>query len=301
LTDQEKTLIQEAGDEDTWKTRLPNMQKLFLSYNENLRAGYAEKVANIFAQNSDVGESLSLIRTWIDEVMLRSACQPHVIDIPPVDAVVYALSRPSNFIEFTRRILASEEFFMKVVDESYHHDLFDKTVLLSGSKCGWKLRMHVFVPSTFSAAQEEVHSHRNHFVSHVLHGGFKQELWEDPAHCPSMNDFEMHEFFKYIYDPTLTEDGTRVFNIKPQGKVNLVRVDQICAGKGGAYYMHPSVLHSVNAIDGCTVTLVLNSPQATTKSCFASLTPWKEESFVREKFTPEQVRETVGMVCNLLQ
>jgi len=234
--------------------------------------------------------------------MAEATVQPHVVNIAMLDAVVYALSRQAVFLQFMEKILGSEEFLNQVVTESYHHDLFDKTVLLSGAKSGWKLRMHVFLPASFSSAQEEVHSHRNHFVSHIIHGAFRQEVWEEPHHCvpTEEKEFEIVPFHKYIYDPIKTEDGTRVFNIAPLGKIDLARVDQVSVSKGGAYYMHPSVLHSVNAIDGCTVTLVLNSPQATTKSCFASLTPWKEESFVRERFTLDQVKSTLAMVAGLL-
>jgi len=84
------------------------------------------------------------------------------------------------------------------------------------------------------------------------------------------------------------------------GKVSLARVQEQAVAKGQTYYMHPSVLHSVNAIDGCTVTLVWNSPMATEKSCFATQTPWDSESFVRPKFTEEEMHKQLEMVLELL-
>jgi len=178
-----------------------------------------------------------------------------------------------------------------------HHDLFDKLVLLSGPSTGYKLRLHVFLPSTFSLAQEEVHSHRNHFVSSVIHGGMTQGIWEETQHYSG--PIAPQEFHKYVYDPTVMPDGTRVFNINNFGKINLTRVQEFTIGKGNTYYMHPSVLHSVESLSGCTVTLVLNSPQAVEKSCFATLDPWKDESFVRKRFTKEEVQTQLKFVLGL--
>jgi len=99
----------------------------------------------------------------------------------------------------------------------------------------------------------------------------------------------------------VTEDKTtRVFNVNYVGSINLARVQEQAVIKGQSYYMHPSVLHSVCAIDGCTVTLVWNSPLATEKSCFATHTPWEFESFVRPKFTEEEMRKQLQMVLELL-
>jgi len=198
----------------------------------------------------------------------------------------------------------SPEHLQNAVKDSYHHDLFDKSVLLSGKKTPWKLRMHVFLPESFPVAQEEVHSHRNHFVSCCLYGGLSQELWEEPHHLDEQNSTEPYPVCtlnKYIYDPTVTPDGsTRVFNVNHVGKITLAKVQEQAVVKGQSYYMHPSVLHSVCAIDGCTVTLVWNSPQATEKSCFATHIPWEAESFIRPKFTEEEMRSQLEMVVQLV-
>eukprot|EP01125_Pyxidicula_operculata_P010775 TRINITY_DN354_c0_g1_i1.p1 TRINITY_DN354_c0_g1~~TRINITY_DN354_c0_g1_i1.p1 ORF type:complete len:249 (-),score=69.09 TRINITY_DN354_c0_g1_i1:50-796(-) len=241
--------------------------------------------------------------------MVESSSLAHVIDVPSLDSIVHALSRRENFFKLLDLIVQDQHNLESVVQDSYHHDLFDKTVLMSGKKSSWKLRLHVFTPDTFTLAQEEIHSHRNHFVSTVLHGGFTQQLWEDPKYLPvppelaSTHDPNptISSFYKYIYDPTVTDDGTRMFNIVPQGKIDLACVATVTIPKGTTYYMHPSVLHSVNSLDGCTITLVLNSPQATTKSCFSSEQPWEDESFVRARFTPEEMVKQLNFVRSLLE
>jgi len=298
---QKKKLIDDHAAGDTWKTRLPHMQKLFPAHDEKARSYNSTNFDSILS-NFNGEESIEKIRDVIDEVMGIAACQPHIINVSALDSLVFGLSIKENFVRLVTRIMESERLFNDFVNESYHHDLFHKTVLLSGKLSDWKLRMHVFIPMDFTEAQEEVHSHRNHFVSRLLHGSFSQEIWEEPHHCnpEEEKEYKVIPFFKYIYDPKLTEDGTRVFNINPLGKIDLARVDQVSLSEGNIYYMHPSVLHSVNAIDGCTVTLVLNSPQATEKSCFASLEPWEEECFVRDRFTPEEMNEMVRMVLGFV-
>jgi len=269
IDDESKNLIEQYTAGDTWKTRIPHMQKFFPAHDENARSHHANKIDEIFSHFNGE-ESVERVRDLIDEYMLKAACQPHVIDVSVLDALVFGLSVQNNFVRLITRIMESQKLFNDFVNESYHHDLFHKTVLLGGKLCGWKLRMHIFVPLDFTEAQEEVHSHRNHFVSCIVHGGFRQEIWEEPKHCKpeEEKEFEVINFHKYIYDPAVTSDGTRVFNINPLGRIDLARVDQISVSKGQIYYMHPSVLHSVNAIDGCTITLVLNSPQATEKKLF---------------------------------
>jgi len=296
-----KILLNYTWQETRGKRVFLICKSFFPAHDDKSRFYHANLIDEIFS-NFSGEDSVERVRNLIDEIMMKAACQPHVINVSALDALVYGLGIQNNFIRLLTRIMESQRLFNEFVNESYHHDLFHKTVLLGGKLSGWKLRMHIFIPMDFTEAQEEVHSHRNHFVSCLIHGGFRQEIWEEPKHCfaEDEKEFEVVNFHKYIYDPTVTNDGTRVFNINPLGKIDLARVDQISLTRGQIYYMHPSVLHSVNAIDGCTVTLVLNSPQATEKSCFASLEPWEEESFVRDRFTNEEMKETVGMVMKLV-
>eukprot|EP01130_Rhizamoeba_saxonica_P002672 TRINITY_DN12432_c0_g1_i1.p1 TRINITY_DN12432_c0_g1~~TRINITY_DN12432_c0_g1_i1.p1 ORF type:complete len:440 (-),score=47.67 TRINITY_DN12432_c0_g1_i1:51-1334(-) len=301
LNDYDADMIELTADGDTWETRLPHMQKLFPINDDKLRRQYIQMVDQILSKASDSTEIIQSLQSLIDEVIQNSACQPHVINATEVSSLVYALGIPSNFYRMLEHIKESDKYFCICVDNSYHHDLFHKTVLLKGIS-GWKLRMHMFIPSDFTEAQEEVHSHRNHFVSYCVNGSLTQELWELPQHCTAdeEHEFEVVPFHKYLYEPYVNDNGVSVFNIVPQGTIDLARVDQATVSKGGIYYMHPSVLHSVNAIDGCTVTLVLNSPKATYKSCFASLEEWKVgENFVRPKFTHDEMIEMFAKVKQL--
>lgn len=294
---------------DPWQSRIPYMQDLFFTHNDGARKRINSIISEILSQPN----CLENLRNFMDTVMSEAAVQPHVIDVPSIEATVRSIASPENIRIFLREILSSDNHLDQVINDSYHHDLFDKSVLLCGKKSAWKLRMHVFVPETFTIAQEEIHSHRNHFVSYCLYGGLSQELWEEEKDVSMSNNKirknfsdkdmvpETTQLFKYIYDPTTTSDGnTRVFNIKNTGKISLSRVQKSSVVKGQSYYMHPSVLHSVCAIDGCTVTLVWNSPHVTEKSCFATYSPWQSENFVRPKFTKEEMVKQLEMVLGLL-
>jgi len=304
VDDENRNQISVLAKSDPWSMRLPFMQKLFFTHDEKARKRSLEDVSKILGTEPSFN-CLEQLRTYMDNIMSEAAVQPHVIDVPPVEATVRAIAHGQNIFNFLRSYLVSPAHLKEATGDSYHHDLFDKSVLLTGKKSPWKLRMHVFLPESFTVAQEEIHSHRNHFVSCCLYGGLSQELWEEPRHLsqdiPPESQPPITSLYKYIYEPTFTSDGlTRVFNVNFIGKISLARVQEQAVVKGQSYYMHPSVLHSVNAIDGCTVTLVWNSPLSTEKSCFSTQTPWEAESFVRPKFTEEEMRKQLEMVLQIL-
>jgi len=162
-------------------------------------------------------------------------------------------------------------------------------------------------------AQEEIHSHRDHFVSYCVYGGLSQQIWEE-IHGTKGKEEDVGEddddtkgepastlprYHKYAYDPTMDGD-TRVFRIQHMGEVALGPVDEEQrSSQGKTYYMHPSVLHSVEGIEGKTVTLVLNK-RASEKSCFASPRRW-EEQFVRKKISPMKLAGRLTEVLDLLK
>jgi len=289
----EEQLVEAISTGDPWHTRVPHMQKLFWIHSPKIRSRHEDVVADFFRTSDN---PIPLIANYVDEILLKSNPQPHAIDVCEFEAVLKALA--CHFTTLIRALAADKKFISEIASESYHHDLFDKMVLLSGAKSHYKLRLHIFLPTTFQEAQEEVHSHRNHFVSAVIHGGMTQGIWEETKHHTGPH-IQSQQLYKYIYDPKLTAEGTRVFNIDLQGKIDLTRSEEATLTKGQTYYMHPSVLHSVESLAGCTVTLVLNSPQAVTKSCFSTIEPWKDESFVRQKFTEEEVLNQFQFVLNL--
>ena len=70
---------------------------------------------------------------------------------------------------------------------------------------------------------------------------------------------------------------------------------------GEMYYMHPSIIHQVIKCSGNTVTFVLNTKTVMLKSCFSSQQEWYSQSFKREKFTVNQLKNILNMTLKLLQ
>ena len=174
---------------------------------------------------------------------------------------------------------------------SYHQDLFDKMVIMSGDK--WKMRMHFFDPDIFYEKNEEVHSHRFHFVSTCLHGGLTQGIWEQG------DEWDGIKHYKYVYNPYTTDKGERMFRLEKRGEVYLEQTKTIKVSKDETYYMHPSILHNVTAIEGKSVTLILNKI-ATHTSCLASETPWEDEEFMRPRMSVESIIGRINELQRLL-
>uniref|UniRef100_A0A0G4HDW6 Uncharacterized protein n=1 Tax=Chromera velia CCMP2878 TaxID=1169474 RepID=A0A0G4HDW6_9ALVE len=281
---------------DPWVERLPKMHLLFPGRSERQRLRCFKELTSRLATGS-AAEGLSAVVQLVDEEMRRACPQPLAMDFNALEALAWAFGQQSVFCQLVRLVLSDDALLERVVSDSYHHDLFDKTVLLSGKETNWKLRLHVFRPESFTVSQEEVHSHRNHFASHILHGGFTHQLWE-PA---SPGDEDAKELYKYVYDPLVAEDGTRMFHIEPKGKVRLRLEDEQTVKAGDTYYMHPSVLHAVTGLDGRTMTCVLNSPQVSERSCFSTHEVWEEEMFTRERFTVEEMQAQLKDVLNVVQ
>eukprot|EP01006_Ploeotia_vitrea_P025382 TRINITY_DN58257_c0_g1_i1.p1 TRINITY_DN58257_c0_g1~~TRINITY_DN58257_c0_g1_i1.p1 ORF type:complete len:472 (-),score=48.15 TRINITY_DN58257_c0_g1_i1:87-1502(-) len=301
-----------SSDADPWESRLPNMHKLFPAGDEKLRREVHQRVSAVW-NNKDLKptEAVASITAIIDELLDQSCIQTLVTDYGRMEAIINAVAEQGHFLRLIEAIGGDEELAKKVVANSHHHDLFDKLVLLKGAN-GWKLRLHVFLPDSFTESQEEIHSHRNHFVSKILYGAFAHSIWEetrlaaDAVPVPGATeelapeDREKVNVHKYVYDPLLTKEGERVFNVDKQGTVDLTKLAEVWVRAGVTYFMHTSVLHAVSMLDGCTLTCVLNAPQTNEKSCFSTYQPWENETFTRPAFTSEELMSTFKHVHSLL-
>lgn len=204
------------------------------------------------------------------------------------------------------KIYSDDKLLKKIADRSFHHDLFDKIVLLHQDdefpdseihyENGWKLHLHVFTNNSVIDTQESLHSHRNHFVSACVKGKIEQEIW-DENDSPSSNDI----YKKYMYSPIVT-NVNRTFNlIDMNTNVCMKKTDEFSTNNGNMYYMHPSVIHKVTNVNGKTITLVLNSKNVIEKTCFASEKPWYIGTHVRKNFTIEETKEILNELINFIK
>mmetsp|Transcript_47449 Transcript_47449/g.78650 ORF Transcript_47449/g.78650 Transcript_47449/m.78650 type:complete len:306 (-) Transcript_47449:100-1017(-) len=284
------------------------MHCFFYTRNEKL-----ERKVNVEA--AALAKDPNSLEQWLSKKMAKIPAHSHVTDVPLLEALARSLGNPLNLRCLLESILQDESLVKEIASRSYHQDLFDKLVIFSGTH--WKLRMHIFESETFKEAQEEIHSHRDHFVSYCVYGGLSQQIWEE-IHGTGGNEEDvgtdddddgtkgeiesasiLPRYHKYAYDPTMDGD-TRVFRIQHMGEVTLGPVDEEQkSSQGKTFYMHPSVLHSVEGIEGKTVTLVLNK-RASEKSCFASPRKW-EEQFGRKKISPVKLTSCLKEVLELMK
>lgn len=299
--------LDQAHDLDPWCQRLPGMHRFLNAHMESFERRVLRKVQGLIQQPQD-------LLKYLDSQLTAIPSHSHVTNVPLLRALVKSLADPVVFVKFLDAALAKDSWLDAMADQSYHQDpkgLFDKIVLASGPD--WKLRLHIFEEDKFFRAQEEIHSHRDHFVSVTMQGGIDHIIWEDQdlgtdqlkgsnssnrngentpespenAQVGQVDQAESRTCFKYEYDPT-TQDGAAVFRVRELGRVQLQPVHAASTSQGDAYYMHPSVLHSVESVKARTMTLVLNR-RACAKSCFAAPDAWPDQ-YVRVKMSKDVLK-----------
>lgn len=181
----------------------------------------------------------------------------------------------------------------------------------------------MFKEENIKEIQEELHSHRNHFLSTCLYGSITQKVWEiakdqdqddeeddddDEDEDDQKKEYDGKDvsengaiyLHKYTYDP-IGDAKNREFNIvKHPKKVKMLCVKHQTSKKGDMYYMHPSIIHQVVMCEGRTVTLVLNSKTVISKSCFGSYQQWHSQQFKRQKFDEDELQNVFGTVLKLI-
>jgi len=148
-------------------------------------------------------------------------------DLDAVDATNHkALTALADSRQTLRHLLETVRHTPALLDLCEHYDILDKLVLHNDSSHGFRIRMHVFLPSYF----DRPHNHRWSYSSRILHGSYKHTL--------------------YGHDDGLT-DQVDVAQLKPL----LVRTER----PGSRYTLHHAMIHSVVA-EPYTVSLIIRGP-----------------------------------------
>lgn len=138
-----------------------------------------------------------------------------------------------------RDVVGSPKLLDKIAARSYYHgNGFLKVVLLDR---GYKLRLHIWFKG--SACEENIHSHRWAFASHVLTGALKSELWTDAANddTPTLTANE------YRYTAEHTQHKNIVKATKQLiGHTALLKQQDITQHAGTSYVMTQDQLHRIN-------------------------------------------------------
>lgn len=152
-------------------------------------------------------------------------------------------------------LIKSPELLAKIAARSYWHgNGFLKIVLLDQ---GYKLRLHIWFTGT--SCEENIHSHRWGFASHVLTGSLKSELWADAANddlaalpCTSERSSTHSRAStllsdEYLYTAKHQKDKTHVSAHKQYvGAAHLTKLQNVTQTAGASYVMTPDQLHRIN-------------------------------------------------------
>ena len=154
-------------------------------------------------------------------------------------------------------IIQSPELLECIAARSYWHgNGFLKVVLLDH---GYKLRLHIWFQG--SACEENIHSHRWGFASHILTGALKSELWTDAAN----DEADTITATEYCYT---AEHKVKAKSIKASkqalGQARLVKQQDITQHAGSSYIMTEGQLHRINHPGQALVATIICTAPTTT-------------------------------------
>ncbi|MBB3106119.1 hypothetical protein FHS24_000610 [Psychrobacter luti] len=152
-------------------------------------------------------------------------------------------------------LIQSPELLAKIAARSYWHgNGFLKVVLLDQ---GYKLRLHIWFAGT--SCEENIHSHRWGFASHVLTGALSSEIWADAANddlavsdyasnvVPATSQALKLQTKEYVYTAKHQSGHTSMLPHKQYiGKAYLQKLLNVTQTAGASYLMTPDQLHRIN-------------------------------------------------------
>ena len=155
-----------------------------------------------------------------------------------------------------RDIVDSPKLISEIAARSYYHgNGFLKVVLLDR---GYKLRLHIWFKG--SACEENIHSHRWAFASHVLTGALKSELWADAANddAPTLTAAE----YRYTAEHTCHKKVVKATK-QALGHTALIKQQDVMQRAGTSYVMTQYQLHRINHPgEALVATIICTAPTA---------------------------------------
>lgn len=209
--------------------------------------------------SNDAAKQLSLINAQLNQHFSKdSACAIDTSNKSSLTQLASLLSQHCHIASMTSllsSLIQSPELLAKIAARSYWHgNGFLKVVLLDQ---GYKLRLHIWFAGT--SCEENIHSHRWGFASHVLTGSLKSELWADAAnddlsvspcvlntHSTNRQALTL-QTKEYVYTAKHQSGHTPVSAHKKYiGSARLKKLQNITQTAGASYLMTPDQLHRIN-------------------------------------------------------
>ncbi len=154
-------------------------------------------------------------------------------------------------------IIQSPKLLECIAARSYWHgNGFLKVVLLDH---GYKLRLHIWFQG--SACEENIHSHRWGFASHILTGALKSELWADAAN----DDADTITATEYRYTAEHKQHSQTIKATKEAlGEATLAKQQDVIQHAGSSYIMTEDQLHRINHPGQALVATIICTAPTTT-------------------------------------
>ena len=163
----------------------------------------------------------------------------------------------------------------------WHGNGFLKIVLLDQ---GYKLRLHIWFNGV--ACEENIHSHRWGFASHVLQGALRSEIWQDGTDNQEQPTI-MADECRYTAKQGDTPAQKAFLHRTP-----LVKSQDVVQHAGNTYVMYPHELHKINHPgDNLVATMICTAP---TDSMTNRLFPSSDNPTLSPaQLTPDELREAI--------
>ena len=223
--------------------------------------------ANEKANIATAAEQLAVIHAQLDQhFVAHSANTINTSSAASLTQLASLLSQYChlpNIIILLSAIIQAPELLASIAARSYWHgNGFLKIVLIDK---GYKLRLHIWFAGT--SCEENIHSHRWGFASHVLTGTLKSELWTDAANDDvhhNMTVLDESCASSQLHEPTMPLPNSLqareyLYTAKHQrgqytiaahkqliGTAHLEKLQNVAQTAGASYVMTPHQLHRIN-------------------------------------------------------
>lgn len=202
------------------------------------------------ATTNNIKTNLIQLQTLFDEFFINNSD-----NLPALSQFLQKYCHLDNIKNIIQNdILSSEKNLQYIAERSYFHgNGFLKIVLLDNF---YKIRLHIWFEGI--SAEENIHSHRWDFASHILAGTLHSEIWQETQNM----DDQVHHLDCYLYT---AKTGFSPPKSKYIGKKYLIKLrdDQFYAGN--TYFMYKNNLHRIKAnYSSFIATIICTLPTQTT-------------------------------------
>lgn len=238
----------------------------------------SSNLASSATHNHVEGLALPVLQQVFDTHFAHTSAQ----DLTSLAGLLEQNCSLSHVKTLLQSILNTPSQFATIAKRSYWHgNGFLKIVLLDQ---GYKLRLHIWFNGV--ACEENIHSHRWGFASHVLQGALRSEIWQDATDTQQQITI-MADEYRYTAKQGNTPAHKTFLHATP-----LIKTQDVVQHAGNTYVMYPHELHKINHPgDNLVATMICTAP---TDSVTNRLFPSSDNPTLSPaQLTPDELQEAI--------